>query len=340
MNKRKRKKIQSTTILIIILILIALIGIVIKTGLVDVLIPIEIVKTESNALPTVETARPSPPSEDLIPTESISNIQDVTVSNSTNTETITTDILEETTEESTVQTTEEPNSEENSTPIEELPIATPEPHGGTIYLTFDDGPSAEITPYILDILSDKGVPATFFIIGYKPDTVREDLVRRIHTEGHSIGLHTYSHNYPDIYSSLDDLENSFLILQEQVYNSVGVRPTIIRFPGGSSNTISKRYCEGIMTEASSYFPSQGFTIFDWNVDSGDAGGAKTAEEVFENVTTGLVPGRRNIILMHDSSSKEHTLEALEAIIDYGIENGYEFKAITSETASMSHKIAN
>lgn len=343
MKRRKRRKFPIIAILLAFLMIVGLTDIAIKNGVADVFIPL-VNNTESNDNITIENVTSSPQTEDINSTEDTSSTQEEVVDNPPVIETTTPPSTTEEPSENT--TTESIPSEETHPQIdqtdsnEEIPVVVPENHGGTIYLTFDDGPSAEITPYILDILAAKGVHATFFIVGYEPDSVREELVMRIYDEGHSIGLHGQSHTYSKIYTSIEALEANFLTLQDSIYNTIGIRPTIIRFPGGSSNTVSKHYCKGIMTEAQTYFPAQGFTFYDWNVDSQDAGGVDTAAGVFENVTSGLRPGRRNIILMHDSASKLHTLEALEAIIDYGFENGYEFKVITPETESMAHQVAN
>ena len=211
---------------------------------------------------------------------------------------------------------------------------------GTIYLTFDDGPSHQITTQVLDILKANNIKATFFIVDYQIGSTREEIVIRAFNEGHTIGLHGTSHTYSKIYSSLEALIDNFKSLQEKVYVSTGYRSNIIRFPGGSSNTVSKKYCQGVMTQAIEYFSSTDFLYFDWNADSQDAGGASSAAEVFENVTSSIKPGRDNIVLMHDASDKSHTLEALQSIIDWCVSEGYEFKAITVETPQVVHKIAN
>lgn len=211
---------------------------------------------------------------------------------------------------------------------------------GTIYLTFDDGPSLSITPQILDILKSNNIPATFFIIDYEYGSKREELVVRAFNEGHTIALHGTSHTYSEIYTSLDALVENFETLQEKVYTSTGYRSYIIRFPGGSSNTVSKNYCTGIMTDAVEYFSTTDFVYFDWNVDSQDAGGAYSMEEIYENVTSSIKKGRNNVVLMHDSGSKKYTVEALQAIIDWALAEGYEFKAITQDTPQVTHRISN
>ena len=251
----------------------------------------------------------------------------------------------------TEKTESEKNSEETSKPQEQQPSVgtTEEPsietdsiisNTGTIYLTFDDGPSLSITPQILDILKSNNISATFFIIDYEYGSEREELVKRAFNEGHTIALHGTSHEYSKIYSSLDALIDNFETLQEKVFTTIGHHSYIIRFPGGSSNTVSKKYCTGIITDAVEYFSTTDFVYYDWNVDSLDAGGAYSKEEIFENVTSKIKPNRSNIVLMHDSSNKKYTAEALQDIINWGIAEGYEFKAITSETPQVTHRIAN
>lgn len=236
--------------------------------------------------------------------------------------------------EVTIQPVDESSEETSSNTIE---LSEPV---GTIYLTFDDGPSLSTTPQILDILKSNNIQATFFIIDYEYGSERESLVKRAFNEGHTIALHGTSHTYSEIYSSLDALINNFKTLQEKVFTSTGTQSYIIRFPGGSSNTVSKKYCTGIMTEAAEYFAATDFVYFDWNVDSEDAGGANSMKEIYENVTSTIKKGRSNVVLMHDSSSKTYTVEALQSIIDWALAEGYEFKAITERTDPVTHRIAN
>lgn len=209
---------------------------------------------------------------------------------------------------------------------------------GIIYLTFDDGPSSSTTPKILDVLKEKGVNATFFIINYNNDT--EYLVKRAKAEGNSIGIHGYSHKYSEIYTSVEDCYNNIIKLQEKIYNSTGETVKIVRFPGGSSNTVSKKYCVGVMSGISKKILDEGFKYYDWNVLSGDSGNVKTKEGVYNNVVNGIKPGRSNIVLMHDFSGNDKTLEALPEIIDYGLANGYRFEVITEETEMITQKIEN
>lgn len=209
---------------------------------------------------------------------------------------------------------------------------------GIIHLTFDDGPSSDITPEILNILKEKGVKATFFLIHFSEKNA--ELVKRENNEGHTVALHGYSHTYSEVYSSADACLDNFRKIQEQVYETIGKKPNIIRFPGGSSNTISKKYCVGVMTEVTKKALDEGFRYFDWNVDSDDAGHAKTRDDVYKNVTSKIKPGRENVVLMHDFSHNHKTLEALSDIIDYGFQNGYVFRKITDDTKMVTHSVNN
>ena len=204
---------------------------------------------------------------------------------------------------------------------------------GTIYLTFDDGPSTSITPKILDILKKKNIKATFFIINY--NTAGEKLVKREVAEGHSVGIHGYSHRYKDIYKSVDIYMANITKLQNKIKASTGVNTTITRFPGGSSNTVSK-YNPGIMTILTKEVVKRGYKYYDWNVSSGDAGEAKTAEQVYNNVTSRLSKSKQNVVLLHDYAGNTKTLNALEGIIDFGLQNGYTFSKITPSTPMVTH----
>lgn len=209
---------------------------------------------------------------------------------------------------------------------------------GTVYLTFDDGPSTTITPQILDILNRNGIKATFFLVGYSSE--KSDIVYQEYLAGHTIGLHGYSHDYSEIYTSIDVLMENFQKMSDLVYQTTGgYNASFVRFPGGSSNTVSKKYCLGIMSLAAQKVSEVGYTYFDWNVDSGDSGGADESEEIYENVVQYLQPGD-NIVLMHDSAGHQATVDALQQIIDYCLENGYELKAIDSQTPAIHHGIAN
>ena len=211
---------------------------------------------------------------------------------------------------------------------------------GVIYLTFDDGPSAATTGTILDILKEEGVKATFFVTNNGPD----ELIKRAYDEGHTIGLHTASHRYDQVYASVDSYFNDLKIVSDRVKRLTGHESKIIRFPGGSSNTISKKYSLGIMTTLTEAVLNQGYRYYDWNVDASDAWQcAKSSVSdkkqcVYDNVTKGLSKSRANIVLMHDI--KPHTRDALRDIIRYGKENGYTFEAIDMNTKMVRFKVIN
>ena len=209
---------------------------------------------------------------------------------------------------------------------------------GVIYLTFDDGPSTSSTPRVLDILKEKGVKATFFILDYNENT--EYLVKRIAEEGHSIAIHGASHDYSVAYSSPDSYLNGLDYMKEKIKNTTGVETKIIRFPGGSSNTVSRKYCEGVMSTLARETLKRGYRYFDWNVSSGDAGGATSSEAVYSNVTDGLKPTRSNVVLMHDFSNNEKTIGALSDIIDYGFANGYTYDKISDKTPMVTQNVQN
>jgi peptidoglycan/xylan/chitin deacetylase (PgdA/CDA1 family) len=211
---------------------------------------------------------------------------------------------------------------------------------GTVCLTFDDGPSS-LTSQYLDILQEKDVKATFFVVGFENDSQKEELLKREVSEGHTIGLHGYSHEYSKIYTSLDVLMDNFSKVGDLVKSITGYESQLVRFPGGTSNTVSSKYCQGIMTEAVNQITLEGYEYCDWNVDSNDAGSScKSSDEIYSNVISGVEPGRVNVVLMHDSANHQATLDALEAIIDELSYQGYSFKAITDDYYTVHHAVSN
>ncbi len=214
---------------------------------------------------------------------------------------------------------------------------TQSPGDKVIYLTFDDGPGA-YTQKLLDVLAKYNAKATFFVVntGYKMDTLLNNIVKG----GHAIGMHSITHDYGKIYASEEAFFNDLYGMQKIIKDKTGVTTTLMRFPGGSSNAVSKKYCPGIMTKLTKAVEDQGFQYFDWNVSSGDAGGAKTADEVFENVTTGIAKrnGKYAVVLQHDI--QKFSVEAVERILIWGIENGYSFQALNSGSPTAHHPVNN
>ena len=204
--------------------------------------------------------------------------------------------------------------------------------GKKVYLTFDDGPSSN-TDQILDILKDYDVKATFFVVG-KTDERSVKAYQRIVEEGHTLAMHSYSHKYDEIYESKEAFARDLNSLQEYLYEITGVWPRIYRFPGGSSNTVSKVD----MQELIEYLTDIGITYFDWNVASGDAvSRTLPAETIVNNCLSGIEKQKESVILMHDASNKETTIEALPQIIEAIQEQGdAELLPITDETVPVQH----
>lgn len=206
----------------------------------------------------------------------------------------------------------------------------------TVYLTFDDGPSKN-TPQILSILQKYGIGATFFVINGKYNNYMKDIANSESV----IALHSYSHKYPEIYASekafLDDLEK----IHDLVLNETGVDTRIIRFPGGSSNTISRKYCKGIMSNLVKDVEKAGYIYFDWNCDNGDAGGKNlSADYQIKKASKYSKKAKNIVILMHDIDKCGVNLEALSEIIDFYQSEGADFGVITENSPEVRHKVNN
>lgn len=205
------------------------------------------------------------------------------------------------------------------------------------YLTFDDGPSG-VTEDILKILKENDAKATFFVTGANPEHYGK--MKQIVDDGHTIALHTYTHDYPTIYSSEDayfkDLEDISNLVEQQT----GVKADVIRFPGGSSNDISAQYCPGIMTSLVKDVQDRGYAYFDWNVDSTDASyNGVPAADIVANATAGI--GMDDVvILMHDTDAKPTTEEALPQIIQAYRDAGYVFNPLTTRSNPVHHTVNN
>ena len=206
---------------------------------------------------------------------------------------------------------------------------------GVVYLTFDDGPNPGTTDVILDILKEEGVEATFFVINEGPD----ELIKREFDEGHTVALHTASHSYPVLYASDEAYFNDLQIIHDRVQRITGVDSKIIRFPGGSSNTVSRHYSSGIMSRLTQEVVNRGYKYYDWNISSGDAeGGNPAPSKIYNNVVSNLRKDRVNMVLMHDI--KTYTRDALRDIIRYCKNNGYQMKKITNCTEMITQRVNN
>lgn len=221
-----------------------------------------------------------------------------------------------------------------TTVIRRVVVRVPEdPTQNRICLTFDDGPS-KVTIQILDILKKNDIKATFFICDYSEDKL--PIIQRIINEGHAIGIHGYSHDYAKIYKSEAAFMNNINKLHDKLLNDTGYDTNIMRFPGGSSNTVSEKYCKGIMKKLKVTVTDAGWRYFDWNVSSDDATGSISANAIYKSTISGLKKKRTNVVLMHDLGTKKTTADALQKIIDYANENSYSFWAIDDTIPQIVH----
>ncbi|HOU61919.1 MAG TPA: polysaccharide deacetylase family protein [Rectinema sp.] len=190
----------------------------------------------------------------------------------------------------------------------------------TVFLTFDDGPSSS-TPAILDVLKNHGIKASFFVNG-KSSIFATSWLRRTAQEGHTIGMHSYTHKYTLIYDSvenfIEDLNKNYLYIK----NNTGISPTILRFPGGSINTYNLEIYQSLCAEVL----RRGFIYCDWNVSSGDALKEATTDSIVDNVINGVsLCWGPSFVLMHDNGNNE-LVQALPKIIDKLKAKGYSFAA--------------
>ena len=207
-----------------------------------------------------------------------------------------------------------------------LPDIAPYRTGKTVYLTFDDGPDDKNTPAVLDILREAGVKATFYVTGRQAEA-HPDVLRRIYDEGHAIGNHSYDHRYENLYPDV----NGFLAEMERTDAStsgiLGVRPLILRAPGGTIGHFTAAYAPAIR--------ANGYVEHDWNVSSADAApGHPVAQDFIDNISSETdqeVAARTAIILMHSSEGHEETVKALPKIIELLKAKGYTFGVITPMT---------
>lgn len=198
-----------------------------------------------------------------------------------------------------------------------------------IYLTFDDGPSI-ITDKVLEILKEKKVKATFFIIGNQINGF-ENVVKRIYNDGHGIGLHTYTHKFKLIYSNGDTFIKEMISCRDEINRLTGISPNIIRFPGGSS----KRLTEAYLSKLHSF----NFKVYDWNMVALDGINPKLSpSRLYREATKGSQELSSIILLLHCDYMNKNTCLALPQIIEFYKTQGYEFKVITDDTPELYYPI--
>lgn len=201
-----------------------------------------------------------------------------------------------------------------------------------VYLTFDDGPGAN-TDQILDILAEYDVKATFFVVG-KEDEASQAAIRRIVEEGHTLGMHSYSHKYAELYASEENFQADFEKQRRYLEELTGQPCLFYRFPGGSSNTVS----DVDMHLFADYLDSQGVVFYDWNIASGDGGRALLdVDTLVRNSTADVEKWDTSVVLLHDSADKSTTVDALPQIIEtiQAMENTV-LLPITEDTEPVQH----
>ncbi|WP_080799734.1 polysaccharide deacetylase family protein [Arabiibacter massiliensis] len=230
-----------------------------------------------------------------------------------------------------------PKPEAAEAVVVEQRIAEGDPTAKICYLTLDDGPS-DNTLEFLRVFEEKGVLATWFVQG---NSAQIDRVVDIAAAGHGIGLHTYSHDYAQVYASDDAYFADLAAVQEAVSSRIGRTSDIVRFPGGTSNTVSANYSSGIMSRLTQSVPAAGYQYFDWNVSSGDASNPPlSAESIVANILDNTGSMQRICVLAHDTNAKGTTLEALPAVIDGLRAQGYTFGVLTRDTPPFQHQAGN
>lgn len=201
-----------------------------------------------------------------------------------------------------------------------------------VYLTFDDGPS-ENTLKILSILEKYDAKATFFVVYHKGDNNKK-LYKRIVDEGHTIGIHSFTHNYKNIYSSMKAFCKDVVLMRKYIYDVTGVKTNFYRFPGGSGNSVSKVD----IRECIKFLNKESIIYYDWNVENGDATGKKLSDkQLINNVVKNVKTKNTPIVLMHDAATKNSTVKTLPSIIKILKKQGYEFAGIEENTPRIQQK---
>lgn len=200
-----------------------------------------------------------------------------------------------------------------------------------LYLTFDDGPSTVVTNKILDILKAENIKASFFIVGSKIEG-REDVLKRIYAEGHTIGLHTYTHKYRQIYSSETAFINEMNKTSEETKKVINIEPKAIRFPSGSKKHLTPSLLEKLH--------NNGYKVYDWNLSLSDGIDYNTpVSKLYKEATTKCVNPNRIFLLAHCDQPNKNTCDALPNIIKYYRDLGYEFQPITNDTPEYHFRVS-
>ena len=206
-----------------------------------------------------------------------------------------------------------------------------------LYLTFDDGPG-RYTDRLLDILRENNVKATFFVTNCHPEY--QDLIARVYAEGHAGGVHSYSHDYKKIYSSEKAFWQDYSAMDAVIYKQTGHHARLLRFPGGSSNAVSRKYSKGIMRRLTRQATDRGLVYVDWNAQCGDSDGIRTSYGVYRRLTREIGNSSRpqHIILCHDI--KPYTVAAMDDFIKWAKANGYTFEVLSPSGFDVHQPLSN
>lgn len=211
-----------------------------------------------------------------------------------------------------------------SPPLSAASSCINEPHPSdteikTICLTFDDGPTDSTTPKILDILRKEDIPATFFVIGRQISS-RKEILQRTFDDGHAIGIHTYSHEYKQIYASTSALLGDIRRCQKSIREVLPEwNSDLYRFPGGEA---------GLSDALISAVKNAGFRICSWNASIEDAVSPNaSAEDLYNNAVRSAGEKNHVVLLLHDGVGYRETVRALPKIIEYFRSKGYTFQSL-------------
>lgn len=199
-----------------------------------------------------------------------------------------------------------------------------------VYLTFDDGPS-NLTPQVLDLLDRYNAKATFFVVCKNNEEYAEYL-SEIVERGHTLALHSYSHNYHEIYASTDAFLSDYEKVYDWVVENTGYTPSLFRFPGGSNNGSSY-----VVNDIINEMEERGFQYFDWNVSSGDGSELTTTANIIDNICSNVGNVQHPVVLMHDGRGKNATLAALPSVLEYLSDNGYEFRSLDKSVETVHYR---
>lgn len=222
------------------------------------------------------------------------------------------------------------NSNEDDYPKLYAEGCSPQDAKKAVYLTFDDGPS-NLTPKVLDLLDQYNAKATFFVVCKNNEEYAEYL-SEIVKRGHTLALHSYSHNYNVIYASEDAFLDDYEKVYDWVVENTGYTPSLFRFPGGSNNGSSY-----VMNDIIDEMHRRGFEYFDWNVSSGDGSNLTTTSNIIDNICSNVGNVKNPIVLMHDGSGKNATLSALPSVLEYLSDNGYEFLSLDKSVEPVHYR---